>query len=117
MATQQTQDIDLDMNRLEYEDDPTSRRHAVLTLTTRKYYGGGIISDAIVYWDNGRSRQHRVSLGGNGSDYDKRLHLSEKTVKATQRNIDRQHTEIFTPEVVAILTQSAKAHYSQKASA
>ncbi len=55
-----------------------------------------------------------ITLGGSeGGDYEKRLKVSERTVKATQKAIDRQHAEVFTPEVVAQLSGYAKLHYAR----
>jgi hypothetical protein len=50
-------------------------------------------------------------LGAGGGDFSRDLHRSATTVKATQKAIDKQHAEVFTPDVVAGLTDAAKAHY------
>ena len=112
MANKQTQDIDLGITRLEYGDAARPQR-GVLTICTGKYYNSGLISDATVYWVGNHSRQNCVSLGTDGGDYGKRLKVSEKTVKATQRNIDKQHAEVFTVTTIADLTEAAKLHYAR----
>lgn len=109
MANAQKQDIDLGITRFEYGESARPQR-AVLQIETSKYYNGGLISDASVYWIGNRSRQSCLSLGGDGGDYGKRLLISDK--KATQGNIDRQHKEVFTPEVVAKLVQAATERYA-----
>lgn len=111
MANAQKQDIDLGITRFEYGEASRERR-AVLQIETSKYYNGGLISDAGVYWVGDHSRQNCMSLGGDGGDYGKRLKISAKTVKATQRNIDAQHAEVFTSEAIERLTQAAKDHYA-----
>lgn len=112
MAQERTRDIDLGITRLEYGDENRPQR-AVLTLTTRKYYNGGLISDATVYWVGHHSKQNMMSLGGDGGDYGKRLRLSERTVKATQRNIDAEHAAAFPQDVIESMTQAAKDHYAR----
>lgn len=111
MATDQKIEIDLGLTRLEY-NDPARPRKAVLTICTSKHYNGGLESDATVYWVGAHSRQHAFGLAGGG-DFKKTLLRSDRSVKATQRNIDKQHAEIFTPEVVESLTQTAKEYYKQ----
>lgn len=111
MAVERRQDIDLGIVRYEYGDAARAQR-AVLTIDTGKYYNGGLISSAVVYWVGTHSRQNCVGLGGDGGDYWKRLLVSAKGVRATQKNIDGQHQQAFTPEVIAGLVTAAKAHYA-----
>ena len=111
MATSQKQEIELNITRLEYGDAARPQR-AVLEIETRKYYNGGLISSASVYWVGQSSRSQCIALGGDGGDWSKKLRVSDRTVKATQKAIDRQHAEVFTPEVVAQLAVYAKAHYA-----
>ncbi len=111
MATERSLDIDLGIRRLEGGDSGRVQR-GVLEIETRKYYNGGLISSASVYWVGDHSRQQLMGIGSNEGDYSKRLLTSDRTVKATQKAIDRQHAEVFTPEVVARLTGYAKLHYS-----
>ncbi len=118
MSQKQMQDIELGIVRLEYGDAARPQR-AVLTIETSKYYNGGLISDATVYWVGRNCRSNMITLGGTDSegDYGERLKVSERTVKATQKAIDRQHAEVFTPEVVAQLMGYAKLHYARYVSA
>lgn len=111
MANAQKQDIDLGITRFEYGEEDR-KQIAVLQIQTSKYYNGGLISDATVYWVGQHSRQNCMSLTGNGGDYGKRLKISGREIKATQKAIDRQHAEVFTPERIAQLTEYAKAHYA-----
>jgi hypothetical protein len=111
MAQKQTRDIDLGIIRFEYGESERARK-AVLTIETSKYYNGGLISDATVYWVGDHSRQNMMSLGGDGGDYGKRLKVSARTVKATQKNIDTQHVEVFTAETIEALIRAAKEHYA-----
>lgn len=111
MAETTKQDIELGITRLEYGDAERPQR-AVLQIETSKYYNGGLISDASVYWIGRNCRQQMIGLGGSGGDYSKRLIVSERTVRATKGNIAKQHAAAFTPEVVAGLTQAAKDHYA-----
>jgi hypothetical protein len=111
MAQDQRQDIDLGISRLEY-GDPARPQHAVLTLTTGKHYAGGVESSARVYWIGLHSRSHAFGLAGKG-DFDMPRMKWERTTKATQRAIDRQHAEVFTAEVIEQLTQAAKEHYAE----
>ena len=117
MATSQKQDIDLDIVRYEYGETSRARR-AVLEIETSKYYNGGLISDASVYWVGDHSRQQMLSLGNDADgDYSKRLLVSARTVKATQKAIDTQHAQVFTTEVIADLTKAAKERYASRITA
>lgn len=110
MAKDQEQDIELGIVRFEYGDQARPRR-AVLTINTGKSYNGGLSSTCTVFWVGGHSRQTAMGLGSGLGDFSKRMYMSERTVKATQKAIDKQHAEVFTPEVLAGLTQAAKDHY------
>lgn len=113
MAKEQQSDIDLGITRFEYGDTERPQR-AVLTVSTSKYYNGGLISNATVYWVGDHSRQNMMCLGDpSGGDYTNRLKVSARTVKATQKAIDTQHAEVFTAEAIARLTQAAKDHYAR----
>ncbi len=117
MANAQKQDIALGITRYEY-GEPARKRVAVLQIETRKYYDKGLISDASVYWVGEHSRQRTVSLGGDErGDYDRRLKVSGRDMRATQRAIDKQHAEVFTPDIVAGLVAGAKLHYATAISA
>jgi hypothetical protein len=110
MADDRKQDIELGLTRpsTTYEDE----RRAVLTIDTGKSYNGGIRSTATVFWCNGRSRSHAFGIGNTASgDWSKQLKQTERTVKATQKAIDRQHAEVFTAEVIADLAAKAKTYY------
>lgn len=112
MANKREQDIDLDITRFEYGDAGRPQR-AVLTICTEKGYDGGLRSEATVYWVGNHCRSNMMTIGGSaGGDFRKNLKRTERTVKATQKNIDAQHAEVFTAEVVAALTEAAKAHYA-----
>ncbi len=111
MATSQKQDIDLGITRYEY-GDITRKQVGVLQIETSKYYSGGLLSDAGVYWAGAHCRQNCMSLSGDGGDYGKRLKFSGRDLKATQKAIDRQHAEVFTVDVVADLVRYAKLHYA-----
>lgn len=112
MAEGRKQDIDLGIVRLEYGDTARVQR-AVLTIDTDKYYNGGVVSSATVYWVSSHSRQNCMSLGGDGGDYRRRLRVTSKEVRATQKNIDLQHAQVFVEDVVAGLVMAAKAHYAE----
>lgn len=117
MATSQRQDIDLGIVRYEYGESARARR-AVLQIKTAKYYNGGLISDASVYWVGDHSRQNMISFGNDqDGDYSKRLLISARTVKATQKAVDTQHAQVFTAEVIADLTKAAKASYAARVKA
>lgn len=111
MAQRRTQDIDLGITRLEYGDANRPQR-AALTLATGKYYNGGLVSGVAVFWVGRYSRQQMIGLGSKEGDFSMgRIKINRET-KATQKAIDRQHAEVFTPEVIEQLTQAAKAHYA-----
>lgn len=116
MAKAQRRDIDLGIKRYEY-GEAARPRVAVLQIETSKHYNGGLISDAQVFWVGDHSRSQMLGIGGPGGDFGKRVKVSGRDVKATQKAIDTQHAEVFTAEVVAQLVEAAKAHYSAVISA
>ncbi len=112
MANAKQQDIDLAITRYEY-GDLDRKQSAVLTIETSKHYIGGLRSSASVYWVGNRMRSHCFSLCGDSGDFGRnRLMISAPSVKATQKAIDKQHAEVFTPDAVAVLVEAAKAHYA-----
>ena len=111
MADEKRDAIELGITRLEY-GDPTRPQRAVLELSTGKHYDGGLSSRASVYWHGDYSRSQLIGIGSSEGDYSRRPARTDKAVRATQKAIDRQHAEAFTPEVVATITAEAKAHYA-----
>lgn len=111
MATSQRQDIELGIMRYEYGDSDR-KQVAVLQIQTTKHYNGGLISDASVYWVGKNSRSQLMSLGAGGGDYSKRVKVSGREVKATQKAIDKQHAEVFTAELLAQMTDEARLYYA-----
>lgn len=112
MAENKTQEIELGITRMEY-DDPERPQRAVLELQTAKHYDGGLVSRASVYWHGKHSRSHAIGVGNSTTgDYSRRPARTDTGVRATQKNIDTRHAEIFTPEVVETITAEAKAHYA-----
>ncbi len=107
MATDREQDIELGIERTEN----TRPQRAVLTINTRKASRGGLRSSASVCWVGDDFKTHAFSYGGGG-DFSKELRVSDRSVKATQKAIDKQHAEVFTPEIIAALTETAKAYYA-----
>jgi hypothetical protein len=112
MANAQKVDIDLELSRLEY-DDATRPQRAVLMIETAKSYAGSLRSQATVYWLGLHGRSTCMAFFGGGGDFNRHLFSSAKTVKATQKAIDTQHAQVFTPEVIAGLVQAAKDYYSK----
>ena len=110
MAKDQKQDIELGITRLEYGDLSRPQR-AVLTIQTDRHYNGGVASYATVFWFGGGERQHAFGLAGGG-DYEKKVYLDQSVKSVTQKAIDRQHAEVFTPATIEQLTGLAKAHYA-----
>lgn len=106
------QDIDLGIVRFEYGEAARARR-AVLEIETRKHYNGGLVSSATVCWVGESCRQHCVALGAGGGDYSKRLRLTDRNVRATQKAIEAQHESVFCSDVVDGLVKAAKAHYEK----
>jgi hypothetical protein len=109
MAEKRTIKVDLGLNR----PDHGTTRTAILELETSKGYSGGVESDATVFWYGNGGRQHAFALGGGGGDFTAKLHY-DRTAKATQKAIDRQHDQVFTPQKIAELTEAAKAHYANQ---
>ena len=81
---------------------------AELYLYTHKYGDGGVISMASVHFvGNG----YRVcELFG---DYGRRMKL-DRAARATQKAIDTQHAEVFTPDTIAEILKQVTAHYEGK---
>src|SRR3954469_2578909 len=101
MATAQKQDIDLGITRFEY-GDADRKQVAVLQIETSKGYRSGLESDATVYWIGNNMRSTCVSIGGERFHEDFRKTVKVvRDIKATQKAIDKQHAEVFTPEDVA----------------
>lgn len=111
MAEKKEQKIELGFTRLEY-GDPARPQRAVLELSTDKHYDGGLVSRASVYWHSDHSRSQLIALGGSGGDYSHRPSRTDRSVRATQKAIDKLHADVFTPDVIQMLTAEAKAHYA-----
>lgn len=111
-AVDASRKIELGITRLEYGEADRPQR-AVLELSTHKHYNGGLISTATVFWHGEHSKSNLISLGGGSGDFTRRLRVSERTVRATQKNIDTQHAAAFPPDVIASQTQAAKDHYAR----
>ena len=109
VAHDQRQDIELGITRYEYGESARSRS-AVLEIRTGKGYNGGVRSDCSVFWVGLNSRQ--LCAGHGWFWWRLRLKQSKTTIKATQKAIDKQHAEVFMPEVVEALKAEAKAHYA-----
>lgn len=113
MATEKRDEINLGFTRLEY-NDPERPQHAVLELSTDKHYDGGLVSRASVYWHGKTMRSQAIAVGGGpGGDYSRRSVRTDRGVRATQKNIDARHAEVFPPEVVEAITAEAKAYYAE----
>jgi hypothetical protein len=82
---------------------------ALLELETGKHYNGGIASSARVIWDYGTGYCHAFGMGVKG---DFSTALVKRPGIATQKAIDKQYTEVFTPAKIEELTTLAKAHYA-----
>ena len=112
MANDQKQNIELGITRLEWGDSQRPQRAVLEISTSKHYYGLG--SEAKVYWHGQHSRSNMMSIGsGGGGDFSKTVARADRTVKATQKNIDKLHATAFTPEVIAELVEAAKAHYAE----
>lgn len=109
MANDQKLDIDLGLHRREYRDG--REQNAVLTIKTGKSFRGGLSSTATVFWLSEHSRSHAFGVGGGG-DFSETIEQSQTAVRATQSAIDKQHSRVFTDEVIATLTAKAKAYYA-----
>lgn len=115
MSADKKQDIDLGITRFEYGEMERPQR-AVLTISTGKGFNGGLRSCVTVFWLSPGSRSTMLGLGGGG-DFSKTVKVSDRTVRATQKAIDTQHAEVFTPEAIEELKQAATAHYAKYISA
>lgn len=105
MAQKKTQHIDLGITRV----DMGREVRAELTVETDKGYRGGIESDARVSWVGNGFRTHAFGLGAGG-DFTKKFLLTPGI--CTQKKIDTQHAQVFTPEVLDALTAEAKDYYA-----
>ena len=90
----------------------TSKEHAgktpVLELHTGKgFRGGGIQSSATMFWSDGQYRS--TMLFGDFS-----WHPRHTPGTATQKAIDRQHAEVFSPDAVARIVGEARAYYAKR---
>ena len=100
MAKDVKQDVELGITKpaTQYEE----ARRGVLELST--YKGNrGIVSNVTVFWVGDRCRS--TMLFG---DFSKTVRTVPGT--ATQKALDAAHRMAFTPEVVGVLVEDAKAH-------
>jgi hypothetical protein len=104
MANKIEQIIDLNFSK----DDHGDTMHANLHIETDKGFRKDIRSEARVFWHGRNSRQHTFGLAGGG-DFSKTL--KTQPAIATQKNIQKQWDEVFTPESIAAITDEAKAWY------
>lgn len=111
MADEKRDTIELGITRLEYGDHARPQR-AVLELSTGKHYDGGLVSRASVYWHSDHSRSQLIALGDSGGDYSHGPSRTDRSVRATQKAIDKLHADVFTTDVVQMLIAEAKAHYA-----
>lgn len=110
MAQDKKQHIDLNRSRTDNIGRVTTAR---LALVTGKHYNGGLDAAARVEWVGDHFVTRTMSIGGadNLGDFYVTLARTERTVKATQKAIDRLHDQTFTPEVIAEVTARANAWY------
>ena len=80
---------------------------AQLTLTTDKYFNGQIVSAAHIYF--AKNGMITFELAG-----DFRKVLLRTRERATQKALDTQHANTFTPEVIEALKAEALAFYAEK---
>lgn len=104
MAYQRTTTISLNVSGM----DAGTPVVAHLILTTDRASKGGIESLAIVEWRGGVCAVRAFGRGDSG-DFYRTVHQTDRMVRATQKRIDTQHAEVFTPEVVKELQEAAKA--------
>jgi hypothetical protein len=110
MAQQRKDIIELGMTK----QDMGLEYVAKLEMETSKHYSGGISSGATVFWHGEHSRQHAMGLSsGDCGDYSHRGFIN-KTSRATQGNIDKQHAVIFTPGMRAQIEAEARAWYARQ---
>lgn len=81
---------------------------AVLKLVTSKAYNGGLASFASIEFHG--DRFVTCELFG---DFSVRL-LYNRAARATQKAIDAQHAQAFTPERIADLKAKLAAYYAEK---
>lgn len=84
-----------------------------LTLETGKSYKGGIESSFKVCHVGKNFTSHAFGLGSGLGDFSGKI-LRVVGI-ATQKKIDAQHAQVFTPEVIADITAKALAYYAAKA--
>jgi hypothetical protein len=107
MAAEKSEVIELGLTRT---DDTGEVRKAIFVLKTDKDLRGGLKSSATVFWEGFHSRQHAYGLG-RGGDYSKTL-LQSPGIRATQKAIDTQHSQVFTNELRADLTTESRQWYA-----
>ncbi len=106
MAITPKNDIPLGIMRLEF--GVTGREQtAVIEVSTLKGYNGGLVSSAQVFWVSPDSRSFMIY-----GDFSKRVHVSPRGVKATQKALDAQHAEVFTGTAIHQLIDEARAYYA-----
>lgn len=99
--------IDIRLNDADGQQVHVKRGLAHLVLSTRKHTNGGIVSAAHVEWANDGFRT--MVLWGDFS-----MTVKTQHGRATQKAIDTQHAEAFTPEKVAEVTDKALTFYAAK---
>jgi hypothetical protein len=109
MAESRTIKIDLGLTQAEDGSTITAQ----LELETRKHSSGGITSNATVFWVGNHMKRHAFSLGSGRGDFEAKV-AADRNAKATQKAIDYQHHNAFTPQRIAELTEAAKAHYANQ---
>jgi hypothetical protein len=103
MAQEKKQVIDLGLTR---QASNREMEKAIMELRTDKGFRGGLRSSATVFWTNGTWKS--CELFG---DFSKTV-MQNPNVRATQKAIDTQHAQVFTPAAIAALTAEALAHYA-----
>ncbi|RZU28956.1 hypothetical protein [Edaphobacter modestus] len=106
MAEDREQHIELGMTR---PGTGGQQETALLELKTGKPYGRGIASDARVVWGYPGGFSHAFGVGTKG---DFSTTLLKRPGIATQKAIDKQHAEVFTPAKIEELKTLAVAHYA-----
>jgi hypothetical protein len=106
MVQDRKQQIVLGLSRKDFHGREETAR---LDLETGKHSTRGIVSDARVVWvyDGGFTHVFGVGVKGDFSTT-----LLKRPGIATQKAIDRQHAEVFTPAKIEELKILAWAHYS-----
>ncbi len=104
MAIKKVTEIDLKISRPDFMGRDEC---AILELETDKASRGGVESTATVFWVQFHSRSHAFGLGAPGGDYSRVC--AKLPGAATQKRIDTLHAETFTPELIAEITEQARA--------